>query len=122
MSGKYFLNHRNFRIRVGRNVEGFGLSPGITKAQRLAIENAAKEAFKKLSDGLGGTYHPLQGMNEDVRKQMVDDHFLFMSGDKNLQVNVYTKAFLYKKVLVEISQNSRENTCVRASFLIKLEA
>ena len=85
---KYFLNYRNFRIRVGRNVEGFGLSPGITKAQRLAIENVAKEAFKKLDDGLGGTYHPLLGMKEDVRKQMVDDHFLFMSGDKNLQVSV----------------------------------
>ena len=27
-----------------------------------------------------------------------------------------------KKVLLEISQNSKENTCVRASFLTKLEA
>ena len=60
----------------------------------MAIENAAKEAFKKLSDGLGGIYHPLLGMNEDVRKQMVDDHFLFMSGDKNLQVNVKLVAWV----------------------------
>lgn len=75
------------RIRVGRNVAGFGLSPGITKEQRLGIENAAKEAFKKLGDGLGGTYHALLGMPEDVRQKMVDDHFLFMSGDKNLQTS-----------------------------------
>ena len=27
-----------------------------------------------------------------------------------------------KKVFLEISQNSRENTCVRVSFLIKLQA
>merc|ERR1711913_157690 len=38
------------RIRVGRNIDGFGLSPGITKQQR------------------------------------VDDHFLFVSGDRNLTV------------------------------------
>ena len=28
----------------------------------------------------------------------------------------------YKKGVLEISQNSQENTCVRASFLIKLQA
>ena len=28
---------------------------------------------------------------------------------------------LFKKVLLEISQNSRENTCARVSFLIKLQ-
>ena len=27
-----------------------------------------------------------------------------------------------KKVLLEVSQNSQENTCARASFLIKLQA
>merc|ERR1712126_349855 len=30
-------------------------------------------------------YYPLTGMQESVRQQLVDDHFLFMSGDKNLQ-------------------------------------
>lgn len=75
------------RIRVGRNVSGFGLSPGITKQQRLDIESAAKSAFGNLGDGLKGTYYPLLGMDEKVRQQMVDDHFLFMSGDKNLQVS-----------------------------------
>ena len=29
---------------------------------------------------------------------------------------------LWKKVFLGISQNSQENTCVRASFLIKLQA
>ena len=28
----------------------------------------------------------------------------------------------YKKVLLEISQNSQENTCARVSFLINLQA
>ena len=29
---------------------------------------------------------------------------------------------LYAKVVLEISQNSQENTCARTSFLIKLQA
>merc|ERR1719474_774122 len=31
-------------------------------------------------------YYPLTGMEEAVRQQLVDDHFLFVSGDRNLQV------------------------------------
>merc|ERR1712224_673712 len=74
------------RIRVGRSIDGFGLSPGITKEQRLGVENLMKKAFANLSGDLAGTYFPLTGMSEEVRKQLVDDHFLFMSGDPNLKV------------------------------------
>merc|ERR1711890_30238 len=35
---------------------------------------------------LAGTYYPLTGMDEKVRQQLVDDHFLFVSGDPNLKV------------------------------------
>ncbi|XP_064110500.1 arginine kinase-like [Macrobrachium nipponense] len=74
------------RIRVGRSIDGFGLSPGITKDQRVGVENLMKSAFGKLSGDLAGNYYPLTGMDEKVRQQLVDDHFLFMSGDRNLQV------------------------------------
>merc|ERR1712243_506345 len=36
---------KSTRIRVGRNIDGFGLSPGITKDQRLNVENLMKKAF-----------------------------------------------------------------------------
>merc|ERR1712212_454011 len=72
------------RIRVGRSIDGFGLSPGITREQRLAVETLMKSAFGKLSGELAGTYFPLLGMDEKDRLQLVDDHFLFVSGDKNL--------------------------------------
>jgi len=72
------------RIRVGRSIEGFGLSPGITKQQRLGVEDLMKSAFAKLSGDLAGKYYPLLGMAEKDRQQLVDDHFLFISGDKNL--------------------------------------
>merc|ERR1719481_471184 len=73
------------RIRVGRSIDGFGLSPGITKEQRLAVENLMKSAFGKLTGDLEGKYYPLTGMDETIRQKLVDDHFLFMSGDKNLK-------------------------------------
>jgi len=72
------------RIRVGRSVEGFGLSPGITRDQRLGLEVLMKSAFAKLAGDLAGKYFPLLGMEEADRLQLVDDHFLFVSGDKNL--------------------------------------
>jgi len=75
---------KSTRIRVGRSIEGFGLSPGITKEQRLAMENLMISAFQNLEGDLAGTYYPLDGMKEEDRQKLVDDHFLFVSGDKNL--------------------------------------
>merc|ERR1712183_1000624 len=74
------------RIRVGRSIQGFGLSPGITKDQRVGVENLMKNAFPKFAGDLAGNYYGLTGMDEKVRQQLVDDHFLFMSGDPNLKV------------------------------------
>merc|ERR1712076_311699 len=74
------------RIRVGRSIQGFGLSPGITKQQRVDVEALMKNAFAKLEGDLAGSYYALTGMEEGVRQQLVDDHFLFVSGDPNLKV------------------------------------
>merc|ERR1712183_277012 len=74
------------RIRVGRNINGFGLSPGITKQQRIDVEKLMSNALSKLTGDLAGKYYPLTGMDEKIRQQLVDDHFLFMSGDRNLTV------------------------------------
>merc|ERR1712134_39415 len=41
---------------------------------------------EKLTGDLAGKYYPLTGMDEAVRQQLVDDHFLFVSGDRNLTV------------------------------------
>merc|ERR1712037_331401 len=68
------------------SIDGFGLSPGITKDQRVGVENLMKNAVKSFPADLAGKYYPLTGMDEKVRQQLVDDHFLFVSGDRNLQV------------------------------------
>ena len=75
------------RVRVGRSIDGFGLSPGITKEQRIGVEKLMKSALSKLTGDLAGSYYPLTGMDEKVRQQLVDDHFLFVSGDRNLIVS-----------------------------------
>merc|ERR1711970_1530136 len=67
------------RVRVGRSIDGFGLSPGITKQQRIDVEKLMKSALSRLTGAL-------TGMDEKVRQQLVDDHFLFVSGDRNLTV------------------------------------
>merc|ERR1712168_224203 len=74
------------RIRVGRSIDGFGLSPGITKDQRIGVEKLTASAVQTFTGELAGKYYPLTGMEESVRQQLVDDHFLFVSGDRNLQV------------------------------------
>merc|ERR1711962_1266031 len=74
------------RIRVGRSIDGFGLSPGITKEQRVGVEKLMVSAVQNFPADLAGNYYPLTGMAENVRQQLVDDHFLFVSGDRNLQV------------------------------------
>merc|ERR550539_601648 len=74
------------RIRVGRSIDGFGLSPGITRDQRTGVEKLMINAVKNFPSALAGNYYPLTGMDEKVRQQLVDDHFLFVSGDRNLTV------------------------------------
>ena len=40
----------------------------------------------------------------------------------SVTIEAATRGALWKKVLLEISQNLQENTCARVSFLIKLQA
>ena len=76
---------RSTRIRVARNLKGYGLSPTITKEERLELEKKVVEVLKSLEGDLAGTYHPLLGMDEETRMKLVADHFLFKKGDRFLE-------------------------------------
>merc|ERR1712013_421557 len=81
---------KSTRIRVGRSIAGFGLSPGITKEQRLEMEGLMKTAFGKLEDDLSGDYFPLTGMDEavnDLAAQTDDEGFEGLY-DKTFRKNV----------------------------------
>jgi len=73
------------RIRVGRNLAEFPLGPGVTKEQRDKIMDAVVEACSKFEGDLKGSFYPIKGMDEAVRQQLIDDHFLFLQGDRFLE-------------------------------------
>jgi len=73
------------RIRVGRNIVNFPLGPAITREQRNKIEKDVSIALNGLEGELSGTYYPLSGMSKEIRKQLIEDHFLFKAGDRFLE-------------------------------------
>ena len=80
--GKYI---RSTRIRVARNLKGYGLAPSLGKQERLDIEKKVVEILESLTGELAGTYYPLLGMDEATRQKLVNDHFLFKKGDRFLE-------------------------------------
>lgn len=73
------------RIRVGRNLEGYPLGPGVTKEQRLDIMNKVVKACETFQGDLKGTFYPLEGMDKATQEKLINDHFLFKEGDRFLE-------------------------------------
>ena len=65
------------RIRVGRNLEGYPLGPGVSKEQRLEIMQKVVDACNTFTGDLKGIFYPLEGMSKEVQDQLIADHFLF---------------------------------------------
>lgn len=80
--GQYVVSTR---IRVGRNFAKFAFPTAISREDRKAMEAEIKSVFDTLPSDLQGEYHSLEGMSEEVRQQMVNDHFLFKQGDRFLE-------------------------------------
>ena len=76
---------KSTRIRVGRNLAGFPLGPGITDADRDKVMQAVVEACSGFDGDLKGTFYPLDGMSDEVQTQLINDHFLFKEGDRFLE-------------------------------------
>ena len=54
--------------------------------------------------------------------QYLNDKGFTSASSSFYMLEAVTRGDLYKKVFLKFSQNSQENTCARASFLIKLQA
>jgi arginine kinase len=65
------------RIRVGRNLHGYPLGPGVTKEQRDEIMTKVVTACGEFEGDLKGTFYPLDGMTKEDQDQLIADHFLF---------------------------------------------
>ena len=68
---------KSTRIRVARNLAGYPFGTGMTREQRLEIEQKVIEACNSFEGDLAGTYYSLSTMSEEDRQQLVEDHFLF---------------------------------------------
>ena len=73
------------RIRVGRNLAEFPLGPGLSKEQRIDIEEKVSEALTSMDGDLKGTYYSLSTLSEETRNKLIEDHFLFKEGDRFLE-------------------------------------
>jgi creatine kinase/arginine kinase len=65
------------RIRVGRNLADFPLGPALSKAQRLEVMTKVSKALVTFEGDLAGKFYPLQGMDKETQKKLIEDHFLF---------------------------------------------
>lgn len=55
------------RIRVGRNLDGWPLGPGVSRRQRLDIMNRVVKALETFEGDLKGKFYPLEGMDKQVQ-------------------------------------------------------
>ena len=68
---------KSTRIRVGRNLAGYPLGPGVTKDQRDEIMTKVVAACETFEGDLAGKFYPLAGMSQEDQDQLIADHFLF---------------------------------------------
>ena len=80
--GKFVVSTR---IRVGRNFAKYAFPSAISAEDRARMESEIVDALNALPESLKGEYFPLDGMSEDVRQKMVEDHFLFKQADRFLE-------------------------------------
>jgi len=74
------------RIRAARNVSGYGLPPGTSRAERKEVETLIADALSGLTGELAGKYYPLVGMKKEDEDQLQADHFLFQKPDPNAMI------------------------------------
>lgn len=74
------------RIRTARNLKSLPFTVNMTKKQRLKLEDTMKKVFKTFTGDLKGAYHPMVGMKEEERKDLVDKHYLYINDDPTLEL------------------------------------
>ncbi len=80
--GNYIVSTR---VRVGRNFAKYAFPPAISAENRAKMESEIVEVLANLPDNLKGTYHGIDGMPEETRQKLVEDHFLFKQADRFLE-------------------------------------
>jgi len=75
------------RIRTARNLKSLPFTVNMTKEQRCKLETIMRDSvFNTFEGKLKGEYHPMVGMAEDKRKELVDLHYLYINDDPTLEL------------------------------------
>lgn len=82
---------RSTRVRVARNLAGYGLPPTVTKEERLEIEKKVSDLLNSLTGDLAGQYYPLLGMDKETQERLIKEHFLFKEGDRFMEAAGFTR-------------------------------
>lgn len=73
------------RVRCARSFDRMPLQPRMTEPQYLEIMNSARYTLENLEGEFKGSFCELSMMSPEEQQQLVDDHYLFKSGDKYLE-------------------------------------
>merc|ERR1719399_445800 len=73
-------------IRAARNISGYGLPPGSSRAERREVETLIADALSGLTGELAGKYYSLATMSKEDAAQLEADHFLFQKPDPNAMI------------------------------------
>lgn len=79
------------RMRCGRNLADYAFPPAIKLEERAGMVAKITDAFGKLQGDLSGQFYPLEGMSNEVRDQLVADHFLFRPGDRFMETGLVNR-------------------------------
>merc|ERR1719281_2118156 len=74
------------RIRTARNLISLPFTVNMTKEQRLKLEETMKKVFESFDGNLKGKYYPMDGMDKDLQKDLIDKHFLYIDDDETLRL------------------------------------
>lgn len=77
---------KSTRIRTARNLISLPFTVNMTKEQRLKLEETMKKVFESFDGNLKGKYYPMDGMDKDVQKDLIDKHFLYIDDDETLRL------------------------------------
>lgn len=70
------------RIRVARNIVGFGFTPQISLDKREELEARIVDGLSHLRGEFSGSYYSLESIDDSLRSSLSRDRLLFSRGDR----------------------------------------
>ncbi|XP_023161240.1 arginine kinase-like [Drosophila hydei] len=73
------------RVRCARSIQDFPFNPCLSEEDYRNLECMISKVLLTFCHEHSGKYLPLKGMDKEVQKKLIDNHYLFKEGDRFLQ-------------------------------------